>query len=136
MQELMKRANYPPILVFDARPMNPVVCLVGSHYIAEQLSKSSSSFRYSVYKSPTAFRELAPFIGGTSLLIIEGDYWKMLRKRFNPGFAPAHLMTLLPNILEKTQLFSKRLDLAAANEEVVKMDKVCMDLTFDIIGSV
>jgi cytochrome P450 len=45
-------------------------------------------------------------------------------------------MTLLPKILEKTQLFLKRLDLAAANGEVVKMDNPCMDLTFDIIGSV
>jgi cytochrome P450 len=89
-----------------------------------------------VYKSPSAFRELSPLIGRSSLLIKEGDYWKMLRKRFNPGFAPVHLITLLPNILEKTQLFSKRLDLAAANGEVVNMDKVCMDLTFDIIGSV
>ena len=136
MQELVKRANYPPILILDVRPATRAICLVSSHYIAEQLSKPSPSFRYGVFKSPTAFREIAPLIGQSSLLIKEGDYWKMLRKRFNPGFAPAHLMTLLPKILEKTQLFSKRLDLAAANGEVVKMDNACMDLTFDIIGSV
>jgi cytochrome P450 len=59
-----------------------------------------------------------------------------MRKRFNPGFAPAHLMTLLPKILQKTQLFLHRLDLAAANGEVIKMDNACVDLTFDIIGSV
>src|SRR5215469_13017293 len=125
MQELVKRANYPPILFLDTRPVIPPICLVNSHYIAEQLSKPSPSFRYSVCKSPTAFRELYPLVGKSSLMITEGDYWKMLRKRLNPGFAPAHLMTLLPKILEKTQLFWKRLDVAAANGEVVKMDKAC-----------
>src|SRR5579871_450071 len=136
MYELVKRANFPPILIVDVRPVNFAICIVCSHYIAEQLSKPSPSFRYGVPKSPSAFRELSPVTGESSLLIEEGDHWRTLRKRFNPGFAPAHLMTLLPKILQKTQLFLQRLDLAAANGEVIKMDNLCVDLTFDIIGSV
>jgi len=136
MHELVKRANYPPILILDVRPVNYPICIISSHYIAEQLSKPSPLFRYGVLKSPSAFRELVPVAGESSLLIEEGEYWRALRKRFNPGFAPAHLMTLLPKILEKTQLFLQRLDQAAANGKVIMMDNVCVDLTFDIIGSV
>jgi len=45
-------------------------------------------------------------------------------------------MTLLPKILGKTQLFLKKLDLAALSGEVITMNGLCTDLTFDIMGTV
>ena len=60
--------------------------------------------------------------------------WKSLRKRFNPGFAPQHLMTLLPSILDKTQLFINNMDHLATVGQDFQMDSYCTALTFDIIG--
>lgn len=135
MYELVKRAGFPPLLILDARPLNYVLCIVASHTIAEQISRPSPGFKYGMPKSPT-FSEMIPLIGHKSLLIAEREQWKSLRRTFNPGFAPAHLMTLLPKILEKTGYFIKRLDKAAQSGEEIHMDNACVDLTFDIIGSV
>jgi len=135
MYELVKRAGHPPLLLLDARPVNFAMCVVTSHAIAEQMSRPSPTFKYGALKTPN-FSDFVPLIGSESLLILEGEHWKRLRRKFNPGFAPAHLMTLLPKILEKTSFFIRRLDKAARSGDVVHMDSICVDLTFDIIGSV
>ena len=66
---------------------------------------------------------------------LQGEEWKAHRKRFNSGFAPQHLVTLLPQILQKTSIFTAKLDKIAASGEVVEMDPICTNLTFDIIGA-
>ena len=135
MYEMVKRAGHPPILMLDTRPANYAMCVVTSHAIAEQMSRPSPAFKYGTLKTPN-FADFIPLIGSKSLLILEGEQWKGLRRKFNPGFAPTHLMTLLPKILEKTSFFIRRLDKAAQSGDVVHMDNICVDLTFDIIGSV
>ena len=77
IHELVKRANYPPILLLDPRPITYPICIVSSHYIAEQLTKPSPMFKYGVPKAP-GYREFIPIIGKSSLLIEEGDRWKTL----------------------------------------------------------
>ncbi|GKT76672.1 LOW QUALITY PROTEIN: cytochrome P450 [Colletotrichum tofieldiae] len=59
-----------------------------------------------------------------------------MRKHFNPGFAPQHLMSLMPVILDKTQAFLEKLDTLAHTGEVFELEPLCTNLTFDIIGSV
>jgi cytochrome P450 len=66
----------------------------------------------------------------------KGEQWKALRKRFNPGFAPQHLITLLPQIVDKTKIFLSRLDKFAQSGEIFELDQLATGLTFDIIGSV
>ena len=59
-----------------------------------------------------------------------------MRKRFNPGFAPQHLMTLLPCILDKTSIFLERLDGLASSGTEYPLNKLTINLTFDIIGAI
>jgi cytochrome P450 len=65
---------------------------------------------------------------------LQAEEWKALRRRFNPGFAPQHLMTLLPCILDKTWYFLEHLDGYARTGEAFCLDEFCTNLTFDIIG--
>lgn len=64
----------------------------------------------------------------------QGEEWKRLRKRFNPGFAPGHLFSLLPCILDKTSVFMENLDGYAKTGEEFHLNELCVNLTFDIIG--
>lgn len=66
--------------------------------------------------------------------MIQGPGWKDMRKHFNPGFAPQHLMSLMPVILENTQTFVSKLDRLAMTGEVFELEPLCTNLTFDIIG--
>ena len=122
-------------MIFDIRPFNYVVCFISGHDIAEQVSRPSKTFRYSVPKSPT-LGELIPLIGHQSILSAENEEWKQLRKRFNAGFQPSHLMTLLPQIIEKTDIFLKRLDRLYESGEAFALGDICTDLTVDIIAAV
>jgi cytochrome P450 len=60
------------------------IAVIFSHAIAEQCSKPSKHFRYSLPKSYT-IRSVHPIIGTESMLFREGEQWKPMRKRFNPG---------------------------------------------------
>ncbi|PWY81861.1 cytochrome P450 [Aspergillus heteromorphus CBS 117.55] len=133
--EIRKYMGNPPLMFFDLRPLQQPLCVVGSHEIAEQISKSTKAFPYSMSKSPTMW-QLAPLLGPHSILTAEGEQWKALRKRFNSGFAHHHLMTLLPCILDKAGRFVEILDGYARSGEEFALDEPCVSLTFDIIGAV
>ncbi|KAI1352317.1 cytochrome P450 [Xylaria sp. FL0043] len=124
----------PPLMFVDLRPINRPMVLITNHEIAEQVSRASELFPTSPPKS--FLKYLEPLIGPTSILASHGDEWKVLRKRFSPGFAPKHLGTLLPCILDKTSLFISHLDHFARTEAEFPLVPLVVNLTFDIIGSV
>lgn len=111
------------------------MAIVNSHHVMEQVVRPSKQFKYSVPKSPT-LREIEPLIGPTSIITTEGEEWKPIRKRFNPGFAPAHLFTLLPVILAQAERFTNKLDSLAESGEEFQLGELCTFLTFDTIGAV
>ncbi|KAK4463055.1 putative sterigmatocystin biosynthesis P450 monooxygenase stcS [Cladorrhinum samala] len=125
----------PSLLFLDLRPITWPMAVIARHEVAEQISRSSKLFPYSTPKSPT-MAEFLRLIGPRSFLVHSGDDWKEVRKRFNPGFAPQHLMTLLPCILDKTSIFVDRLDGYARSGEDFLLLQAVIDLTFDIIGAV
>lgn len=133
--EMKEDMGNPSVMVLDLRPMGHVMGIITNHEVAEQISRASKTFPWSTPKSPTLL-ELTHLTGTESLLNKEAEEWKALRRRFNPGFAPQHLMTLLPCILDKTWYFLEHLDGYARTGEAVCLDEFCTNLTFDIIGAV
>jgi len=115
------------------RPAVPPLCVILSHEVAEQFSKPSPLFRYSVPKSPT-LDEFLPVTGRWSILRVENEEWKTLRRRFNAGFSSKHLHTLLPRVVEKTRLFMDNLDKKVASSETFSFADLATAFTFDIIG--
>lgn len=98
-------------------------------------------------KSKPAYDTLKSIIGKTSLVVIGGEHWKKLRKMFNPAFAPSHIETMIPAIIQESQVFVEKLSEFADTEKVVKMNQfttVCYltlvsdaeNLTIDIIARV
>ncbi|GIC86206.1 cytochrome P450 [Aspergillus udagawae] len=133
--EIKTHLGNPPLYFLDPRPIQHPMGIVCSHEIAEQVARGSKQFPYGMPKTQTlqAYKYL---MGPHSILTSEGEEWKSLRKRFNPGFAPQHLLTLLPCILEKTVPFFETLDRYAQSGEEFSLAGTCTNLTFDIIGAV
>jgi cytochrome P450 len=73
-------------------------------------------------KSKPAYGPIKPVIGATSLVTIAGDHWKKLRKMFNPAFAPSHVETMVPYIVEESLVFIQKLKDVANTEKIVKMN--------------
>ncbi|OOG01126.1 hypothetical protein ASPCADRAFT_38480 [Aspergillus carbonarius ITEM 5010] len=134
-REIQEYLGSPPLVLYDLRPLQYPLCVVGNHEVAEQVSRSTKSFPYSMGKSP-GMRALEPLLGPYSIITSEGEQWKALRKRFNPGFAPQHLLTLLPCILDKTMRFIETLGGYAHSGEEFSLNDRCVSLVFDIIGAV
>lgn len=123
------------MFLMDMRPVSHRIVVVASHEIAEQLSRPSKLFPWSVDKSPTLSND-RQLLGHQSMLAKHGEEWKTLRKKFNPGFAHKHLMTLLPVVMDKTWQFMKSLDSFAKTGEQFALGEALTLLTFDIIGIV
>lgn len=123
-------------MFFDTRPFQYPVFLICSHELAEQVSKATKKDPYSISKSPTINQGFRRLIGDMSILSEEGENWKTHRRLFNPGFAPQHILSLLPIIIDKTEIFMKRLDALAKSGHAVELESYCTDVTFDIICEV
>ncbi|GAB1313761.1 hypothetical protein MFIFM68171_03971 [Madurella fahalii] len=135
LTDMARDLGNPPITFLDLRPVGYPMAVVNSNEVAEQVSRVSKLFPWSTPKSPT-LSSLARITGPSSILVRQNEDWKQLRKRFNPGFAPQHLMSLLPCIIDKTEIFLGHLDRLAATGEEFALLKLTINLTFDIIGAV
>ncbi|SPQ25003.1 86680960-792a-4d7c-9e80-739f16b7838d [Thermothielavioides terrestris] len=133
--EMARQLGHPPLMLLDLRPVRPPMIVVTSHEVAEQITRVSKLFPWSTPKSPT-MSSLVRLTGAESILAKNGEDWKQLRRRYNPGFAPQHLMSLLPCILDKTDMFVEHLDRYAGSGEEFQLSKLAINLTFEIIGAV
>jgi cytochrome P450 len=110
LADIVKNHGTPEFLFVDTRPAQYPLAIITTHEIAEQVSRSTKQQPYSTTKSPTIQSGFGRLVGRYSLLSEEGEAWKSLRKRFNPGFAPQHLLSLLPVVVDKTSIFMEKLD--------------------------
>ncbi|CRJ80702.1 hypothetical protein BN1723_006532 [Verticillium longisporum] len=132
---MIESIGNPEVMLLDIRPFNHPILFIRTHEVAEQVSKQTKAFPYSFGK-PTTMDFLEPLIGPSAIIRITGSHWKDLRRRFNPGFAPQHLMSLLPLITEKTEPLLASLDRLVASGESFTLEPLLTGLTFDIIGAV
>ncbi|KAK5055348.1 hypothetical protein LTR84_013098 [Exophiala bonariae] len=131
-EEIWNELGHPPAFLFDLNPIDNAFLVIADPTVAENFIQPSPQFKYSTLKSDT-LSSLYRLIGRESLIIVEGEEWKNLRKRFNRGFAPAHLHSLSPLIISKTRIFIDRLKGVAKTGEVFELKDYSQDLTTDII---
>ncbi|KAH4109701.1 hypothetical protein HBH98_035150 [Parastagonospora nodorum] len=136
LENIWKAHGSPDYMFFDTRPAQWPLVLITSHAFAEQISKATKDQPYSTTKSPTIQAGLGRLVGRYSMLSEEAESWKSLRRRFNPAFAPQHLMTLLPVVLDKTYTFMEKLDALAKSGKPTELEPYCTNVTFDIIGQI
>ena len=132
-EEMWNEMGQPSCFLVDLAPVeNHSFLIVAEPHIAEAIVQPSSEYKYSIPKSDT-MRTMKPLIGKESLITAEGEEWRNLRRRFNRGFAPAHLHKLSPLIISKTRFFVNRIKDAAKMGVIVPLKEFAQDLTTDII---
>lgn len=108
----------PLLAVFDPAMMN------------EMLVKDSQP-------KDKAVAEFMVWLGGEGNLVSsEAAEWKKWRSAFNPGFSAAHLMTLVPTIVDECKVFCDIMQKHAKNNDLFRMEQATTRLTVDIIGKV
>jgi hypothetical protein len=67
---MAEELGHPPVILLDTRPIGVPILAITSHAVAEQISKPSKLFPYSVPKSNT-LDELTDMIGHNSIIRIQ-----------------------------------------------------------------
>lgn len=124
----------PPMFVIDVKPFMNIV-VITDPFIAEQLTSSTDRHPYGgPHKSWTA-KDLWPITGKFSMLTLEGEEWRQTRKRFAPGFQPAHIKNvMLPMFVEQAKHFVNNMSAKFSAGEPFELAKLCQAFTLDVIG--
>ncbi|RDW86616.1 cytochrome P450 [Aspergillus mulundensis] len=136
IHDLIKRQpDTTGLMLLDLRPAFYPIAVIYSHDLAEQISRATPQFKYSVPKAPLQDM-IGHVIGRDSFLVSNGEAWRDTRRMFNAAFAPSHLASFFPSILEKVQTFLRALDGHANSGDEFNLGERCTLLTFDVIGQV
>ena len=96
--------------------MRPI-CVDLDNVIAEKIIHTDNLPKHS-----ETYKILLPMTGKTSVITVPtDDYWRKIRKMFNPGFSVSHLETLIPGIVEESLVFVKILEEAARHDAILQL---------------
>ncbi|KAI4276166.1 MAG: hypothetical protein L6R38_005734 [Xanthoria sp. 2 TBL-2021] len=121
----------PPVFYIDIWPVADPMLVVIDPAAAAQITIQNSLDKHSGTKD-----YVYPLLGEKNMVTLEGKEWKMWRGIFNPGFASAHLMSLVGGMVADTVRFTEILSDYAAKEKVFELEDAATRLTVDIIGNV
>jgi cytochrome P450 len=128
------RKTYPDLpenFYVDLWPFGEQYLMVTDPKVAAQCT-----IEHSLPKMDGLEEYLRPLTGGKDLLTMEGQEWKRWRAIYNPGFSAGHLMTMVPGMVEDTQLYAETLKKYARAGGLFKLEEITTRLTIDIIGRV
>jgi cytochrome P450 len=118
----------PGLFYLDAAPVRTDRQLViTSPTVASQIVKTA--------KHPCVASLFGGVLGRRTLALSNGPSWKAMRTVFAPAFAPSHLFSLMPSILEETELFVSCLKTASVHDQgyVPHMGDMLKRLSFDLV---
>jgi len=125
---VQRKYNLPSVYYLDLWPVAYQFALCTDPAITEQIQLRP--------KHIAVVSFLHDFLGSRNLISLEGKVWKKWRSVFNPGFSASHLMTLVPSMVEETEIFCEVLRRHADKKTVFRFERVLTNLTVDVIGRV
>ncbi|KAK6003930.1 hypothetical protein QM012_008780 [Aureobasidium pullulans] len=128
---IKKQYNLPDLFYLDLWPFSVSLCIATHPAYSNQFLTERS-----MPKHPVLGEALSTISGGDDMLSSDGPQWKVWRSAFNPGFSVAHLMTMVPTIVDNVATFAQILHNHAVNNELFRMEHHATRLTIDIIGKI
>lgn len=129
MQKISKQFQ-SGIFYINMWPFSGTWMIVSTPSAATQIQKLNLT-------KPAILRQpLETVTGGPSMMTMHGETWKKWRALFNPGFNPAYIIGLAPNISDEVAIFCAQLRKIAQQGEVFPLESLTTRLTVDSICSV
>lgn len=131
MQDLVLKDHADTeIFLMDYWPMFDPVLMVSGPEPSVQVANT-----YNLPKPREHRKFFYPIVGGESLITMEGTEWKFWRSLLNPGFSAAHMLSLVPSIVESVEVFCSLLR-ERAGKEIFSLDDLTTRLTMEIITKI
>jgi len=118
------------IFVMDYWPMYEPSLMITSPEISVQISNE-----YNLQRDERELKYFAPVVGGPSLITMTSEEWKTWRGIFNPGFNAAHMLNLIPTIVDSVEVFCDLLR-ERVGAGVFPLENMTMRLTMEVITKV
>jgi cytochrome P450 len=116
----------------DLWPFASPFLLVTSPALAAQATQTNMAL---ALERPRELRRwLRPLAGGVSLFDMSADEWRPWRAVFNKGFASAHVLSLVPGMVDECLVYRQKLRQHARDKAMFFLDPLTLRLTMDFIG--
>jgi cytochrome P450 len=118
----------PGCFYLDAFPLrNDRQLIITSPEVAAQVIRSD--------KHPFIANTFGPVLGRKTLAVTNGAAWKAMRTTFATAFGPANIYSMMPAILEESELFVRLLSDASGSDNgfVPSMSHMLTTLSFDLV---
>ena len=129
---MQKKYNMGDFFYVDWWPLGPRWLFMSDPELISQYVTTTQNLP----KSPLETGFLDIFLGDSNMVSIGGEKWKTQRSMFNPGFSAAHLMTLVPYIVDSSLIFCDVMHEKAKSNQLFALENAGTHLTIDIIGKV
>ncbi|UQC81363.1 AflN/verA/monooxygenase [Colletotrichum lupini] len=120
--------DLPAVFYLDLWPTGPPLMVITTSH--DQARVTAHEPQLPKHEGVLGF--LKPLIGSHGLVTMEGDEWRYWRGVFNPGFNAAHLVTLVPGLVENTLVLHDILRERAAAGEIFSLFETMSRLTMDM----
>lgn len=128
---IRERFNLPDVFYTDPWPFGPPTMMIFNTEVMADIA-----IKQNMQKHPL-IDDFVQHVGGPGNLVsAEGQEWKKWRSAFNPGFSAAHLMTLVPLLVDECSIYRDILTKRAEKNELFRLEQATTRLTADIIGRV
>ena len=126
-----QKYNMPPVFYLDLWPVSYGIMIIQDPGVAVQITQIKSLPKHMVNRAYTQ-----PLTGRSSVVLVEGAEWKLIRSIMNPGFAPQYIASLTPILSKHITRFTDKLSKAAKSGETFLLQGYILSLTFDVISEV
>ena len=129
--EINRRYSKAGACYLDLWPFAEPFLVITSPYLANQVASNTAI----ALEKPDALRKwFWSITGGISIFDAPAKDWKPLRSLFSRGFSANHMMTLVPAMVEETEVYCDILREKAKKGDIFFMDPVNLRLMLDVIG--
>ncbi|KAM7222488.1 sterigmatocystin biosynthesis P450 monooxygenase [Rhypophila decipiens] len=116
----------------DLWPMSGLFLTVVSPQMATEITQVNPAL---TSERPKLLRDfLKPITGGLTIFDLDEVDWKPWRATFNKGFQADRILSLVPAMVQETQVYADTLRALAAKGEMCFLEPVTLRFTIDMIG--
>ena len=131
LTHVAQRYNLKGLWFLDTWPLGVPIANIIDPELATQVTQSNGLPKCDLVKDFSKH-----LIGERSIISADGPEWRRLRTMFNPGFTMAHLMTVVPGMIDDINTFIGLLTSRAESQNVFCLEELTTRLTIDVIGRV
>ncbi|KAI4224625.1 MAG: hypothetical protein L6R40_008429, partial [Gallowayella cf. fulva] len=115
----------------DMWPISGVILVNVSPHVATQIHANPEM---SMQRPPLLPRFFRPIAGGPNLFDMREHEWKPWRAVFSKAFSAEHILSLVPDMVDETMVYSSTLEKLAREDSMIHLDLITLRYTIDVIG--